>query len=98
VRLDLIVEVFRRRNAYARREHHMFRQYDLTSEDQESFEAISSFWNGVNSIENLDGATRGALEQLQVQVTDAMFQRPPNRGLAERLTAYAMLILEKHKF
>jgi hypothetical protein len=72
---------------------------ELSREAIATLKEIAEFWNDFSLLETLGGTKREVLERVQTEVSDAMYRKPADLRLAERLTAQAMLILnEWHEF
>ena len=57
---------------------------------------LVEFWNQLRIIDQLGATLLEALEPLERQVTDCLYQEPPDIGRAESLTALALRVLAGH--
>lgn len=57
---------------------------------------ILEFWSALYEDGESGAATWEALDRLHERVTTALYRRPPDIGLAESLTAEAMLLIDGH--
>ena len=63
----------------------------LSSADREREKRIANIWNAIDSEFDAGGATDEVLDRLRKEVSDCLYQRPPDLNRAERLTAQALL-------
>ena len=65
----------------------------LSSEDESESSFISEFWNRMAFEDFDDGTKRELLQQLEREVTDSLYENPPDIYQARRLTAKAIFLL-----
>ncbi|MCG8585863.1 MAG: hypothetical protein MI757_14240 [Pirellulales bacterium] len=65
----------------------------LSPGKQERVRAISRFWNEYAVYDDPGGTTREVLRKLQQDVTDCLYEKPPDIERAEGLTALAMMLM-----
>ena len=61
--------------------------------EQERIDRMVEFWSAVRINDDPGSTNWGVLENLERQVTDCLAVQPPDVEFAERLTAYAMLLM-----
>ena len=78
----------------------MHQRSELLAEDPTESERrhrlIVEFWQALDDEGDAGATTWEALVRLRDKVTTALLRRPPDIGLAERLTARAALLLAGH--
>lgn len=66
---------------------------DLSPDERDRIGHLRDFWNPFAVCDEFGGATREVLESLQLEVTECLYERPPDISKAESLTAHAMLVM-----
>ncbi|MBN71542.1 MAG: hypothetical protein CME32_19945 [Gimesia sp.] len=65
----------------------------LSPGDEDRIRNLSDFWNEYGIFDDPGGTTREVLRKLQQEVTDCLYERPPDISKAESLTAKAQLLM-----
>ena len=65
------------------------------SSDKSELAFISEFWNRLSVEDFDDGAKRERLEELQREVADCCYAKPPDIPRARRLTAFAIFLIRQ---
>lgn len=65
----------------------------LSPGKQERVLAVSKFWNEYAVFDDPGGTTREVLRELQQDVTDCLYEKPPDIDKAEGLTAKAIMLM-----
>lgn len=66
---------------------------DLSPGDEERIRNLSDFWNEYGISDDPGGTTREVLRKLQHEVTDCLYEKPPDILKAESLTAKAQFLM-----
>jgi hypothetical protein len=66
---------------------------ELPSDARERAKRIATLWNVIDSNNDIGGANPEVLERLRHEVSDCLYQVPPEIVRAEELTAQVLLLI-----